>query len=165
VVTKKLSIRPEYSLMEIRDLTPPADQAAADAAANQAGTSIAAATREAVYLYAAQSLLPVELTVKAYSRPRNVDESSWDGTFRFDVDFPSGAARFGHTFHRADTIDLPAGAGTYTVTVQHAGRTDVFQKVAELNRQLVGWTSEEQERELDRNAGIERYLVTIAPQH
>ncbi|MFG1607952.1 hypothetical protein [Actinoplanes sp. NPDC049265] len=109
------------------------------------------------------ALLNTEFS-KAYSRPRPVDESSWDGTFRFDVDFPSGAARFGDTFHRADTLDLPAGAGTYTVTVQHTGRTEEFQKVTERNGKLVGWTSDEEARELGRNAGIERYLVTIALQ-
>jgi hypothetical protein len=59
----------------------------------------------------------------------------------------------------------PAEHLTSTVTVQHAGRTDAFHKVAELDRQLVGCSSEEEERELGRCAGIERYLVTIAPRH
>lgn len=147
--------------MVVRDVTPPADREAADEAATRSGTEIAAASNEAVFIYAAQRSIPVQLTVKAYSRSRGADDTTgWDGEFTFDIDFPSGVVHFGDLSHRVDSLELPGGAGRYSVTVHHAGREAADRAVTEV---FALPDPAEQERELDRKAGIERYLVVLAP--
>ncbi|HEX8627364.1 MAG TPA: hypothetical protein VF755_04260, partial [Catenuloplanes sp.] len=158
--TKKLSIRPEYNLMIVRDAELPHDEEAARAARHRSGPEIAAASSEVVYICATQRIIPVQLAVKAYSRPRGTeDRSGWDGAFEFVVDFPSGLLHFGDTFHRADGLELPGGAGRYTVTVLHVGREAAFRALSAVD-DLEG---PEQQLLIDRNADVERYLVVVAP--
>lgn len=158
--TKKLSICPEYNLMIVRDAELPRDEEAARAAAHRSGLEIAAASSEAVYICATQKIIPVEVAVKAYSRARGTEDSSgWDGAFEFEVNFPSGLLHFGDTFHRADGLELPGGAGRYTVTVLHAGREAAFRALGDID-DLEG---PERQLLIDRNADVERYLVVVAP--
>ncbi|MDR6319887.1 hypothetical protein [Actinoplanes couchii] len=146
--------------MIIRDAELPRDEEAAREARHRAGLGIVAASNEAVYICATQRIIPVQLVVKAYSRSRVVeDNSGWDGVFDFVVDFPSGLLHFGDTFHCADGLELPAGAGRLAVTVLHAGREAVFRTL----RAIDHLDGPERERLIDGNADIERYLVIVAP--
>jgi hypothetical protein len=160
VISKKLSIRPDYNTIEIRDAELFNDKNAANAAATRAGTEIAAASSEVVYIHSAQRTLPVQLTVKAYSHPRAViDKSPWDGVLQFEIYFPSGVIRFGDMFHRADSIDLPGGAGLYAVAVHYAGREAADRAL----QKIYSLPDSEWDRQIEREANIERYLVILAP--
>lgn len=159
--SKTLSLRPEYNMIIVRDVTPMKDEDAVDEAAIRSGTKIAAATSEAVLIHSAQRIIPVYLIVKAYSRPRAVDDGAgWEGSFKFDIGFPSGRVHFGDLFHRADSMELPGGPGEYTVAVHYTGREAADQAVTEIYSRP---NSEDRDLEIERRAGMERYLVVLSP--
>jgi hypothetical protein len=158
---KRLSLLPEYNLIVVRDITPPANREAADEAATRSGTEIAASSGEAVFIYAAQRTIPVQLTVKVYSQPRVADDGDdWDGDFRFEVDFPSGVVHFGDLSHRVDSVELPGGPGRYSVAVHYAGREAADHAVREIFNLP---DPEQQELQIQRKAGLERYLFVVTP--
>jgi hypothetical protein len=159
------SFTPAKGLLLVRDQLH-YDDAAGSQLIDEAYRNVVGSGRQTLYIKCATDLLKVDVELQVWdTRPSAGVGAGWSRpTTPAAIEFPSAELVIGDSFGAGfGTAPLPTGEGAYQIEVLWRGREGASVRAAEVLRLIATMSPDDEQRTIDRYAGLEKYRIRLWP--